>query len=82
MIISMEYDNNWLTVVNGIGTQYDIHPYLTTLASNHFSTQIRFLLNREHLCSNTYLFKYLKNNLVLPLYAFAEERKIANITNN
>ncbi len=45
-------------------------------------SQIRFLLSRENLCNNTYLFKQMKPTLTLPLYLIAEERKIAAITNN
>lgn len=45
-------------------------------------SQIRYLLSRENLCNNTYLFKQMKPNLTLPLFLIAEERKIAAITNN
>lgn len=45
-------------------------------------TQIRNLFNRDNLCNNLYLSKYLKNSLTLPLYVIAEERRIANLIKN
>lgn len=34
--------------------------------------QIRKLLKRENLCNNTYLYKKMNNNLILPLYIIAD----------
>lgn len=57
--------------------------YIAVLDQVHsLRSQIRYLLSRENLCNNTYLFKQMKPNLTLPLFLIAEERKIAAITNN
>ncbi len=44
--------------------------------------QVRALLSRDSLCNNTYLFKQMKHSLTIPLYIFAEERRIAAITSD
>ena len=44
------------------------------------SIQLGTLLARDNLVNNSYLFKFIKSNLMLPLYALVEERKINQIT--